>query len=72
MGGWMFRHAEDADAVRDEQAKVLNAIQPLSSEDPLHQTVRGQDGEGFIQKERKCRLIAPSQESLRIRRPRLL
>ena len=30
-----------ADAVRDEQAKVLNAIQPLSSEDVLHQAVRG-------------------------------
>ena len=41
-----------ADAVRDEQAKVLNAIQPLSSEDVLHQTVRGQYGEGVIQKEK--------------------
>ena len=41
-----------ADAVRDEQAKVLNAIQPLSSEDVLHQAVRGQYGEGVIAKER--------------------
>ena len=41
-----------ADAVRDEQAKVLNAIQPLSSEDVLHQTVRGQYGEGTIHKEK--------------------
>jgi len=41
-----------ADAVRDEQAKVLHAIQPLSSEDVLHQTVRGQYGEGFLGKER--------------------
>jgi glucose-6-phosphate 1-dehydrogenase len=41
-----------ADAVRDEQAKVLNAIQPLSSEDVLHQTVRGQYGEGQAQKEK--------------------
>jgi glucose-6-phosphate 1-dehydrogenase len=41
-----------ADAVRDEQAKVLNAIQLLSSEDVLHQTVRGQYGEGTIQKEK--------------------
>ena len=37
-----------ADAVRDEQAKVLNAIQPLSSEDVLHQAVRGQYGEGTV------------------------
>ena len=41
-----------ADAVRDEQAKVLHAIQPLSSEDVLHQTVRGQYGEGVIGQER--------------------
>jgi glucose-6-phosphate 1-dehydrogenase len=41
-----------ADAVRDEQAKVLNAIQPLSSEDVLHQAVRGQYGEGMLQKEK--------------------
>jgi len=41
-----------ADAVRDEQAKVLNAIQPLTSEDVLHQTVRGQYGEGVAQKEK--------------------
>jgi len=41
-----------ADAVRDEQAKVLHAIQPLSSEDVLHQSVRGQYGEGFLGKER--------------------
>ena len=41
-----------ADAVRDEQAKVLNAIQPLSSEDVLHQAVRGQYGEGTMAKEK--------------------
>ena len=41
-----------ADAVRDEQAKVLNAVQPLSSEDVLHQAVRGQYGDGTIHKER--------------------
>ena len=41
-----------ADAVRDEQSKVLHAIQPLSSEDVLHQSVRGQYGEGQIGKER--------------------
>ncbi len=41
-----------ADAVRDEQAKVLNAIQQLSSEDVLHQAIRGQYGEGVMQKEK--------------------
>src|SRR5438132_10993654 len=35
-----------ADAVRDEQAKILHAIQPLTSEEVLSRTVRGQDGEG--------------------------
>jgi glucose-6-phosphate 1-dehydrogenase len=34
------------DAVRDEQAKVLHAIQPLSAEDVLSRTVRGQYGPG--------------------------
>ena len=41
-----------ADAVRDEQAKVLNAIQPLSSEDVLHQAVRGQYGAGVVANEK--------------------
>jgi glucose-6-phosphate 1-dehydrogenase len=41
-----------ADAVRDEQAKVLNAIQPLNSEDVLHQAVRGQYGEGTVLNEK--------------------
>ncbi len=35
-----------ADAVRDEQSKILHAIQPLSAEDVLTRTVRGQYGEG--------------------------
>ena len=35
-----------ADAVRDEQAKILHAIQPLSSEEVLTRTVRGQYGPG--------------------------
>jgi glucose-6-phosphate 1-dehydrogenase len=34
------------DAVRDEQAKILHAIQPLSSEGVLSHTVRGQYGPG--------------------------
>jgi glucose-6-phosphate 1-dehydrogenase len=41
-----------ADAVRDEQGKILHAIQPLSAEDVLSRTVRGQYGEGFIGGER--------------------
>lgn len=36
----------NANAVRDEQAKVLNAIQPLTPEDVLSRTVRGQYGDG--------------------------
>jgi len=35
-----------ADAVRDEQSKILHAIQPLSSEDVLSHAVRGQYGDG--------------------------
>jgi len=38
----------EADAVRNEQAKVLHSIQPLDSEDVLTRTVRGQYGEGAI------------------------
>ncbi len=36
-----------ADAVRDEQAKILHAIQPSSPEDVLTRAVRGQYGEGM-------------------------
>jgi len=36
----------EADAVRDEQAKVLRAIQPMSEEEVLQRTVRGQYGAG--------------------------
>lgn len=38
----------EADAVRDEQSKILHAIQPFSPEDVLHRTVRGQYGEGEV------------------------
>ena len=38
----------EADAVRDEQAKVLAAVQRLSSEDVLHNSVRGQYGAGTV------------------------
>jgi glucose-6-phosphate 1-dehydrogenase len=41
-----------ADAVRDEQGKILHAIQPLSGEDVLSQTVRGQYGPGVVDGER--------------------
>ena len=36
----------DANAVRDEQAKILHAIQPISDEEVLSRSVRGQYGEG--------------------------
>jgi glucose-6-phosphate 1-dehydrogenase len=38
-----------ADAVRDEQAKILHAIQPLAPEDVLTRAVRGQYGDGEIE-----------------------
>ncbi|MGC1954419.1 MAG: glucose-6-phosphate dehydrogenase [Gammaproteobacteria bacterium] len=36
----------EADAVRDEKAKLLRAVQPLAPQDVLTQTVRGQYGAG--------------------------
>jgi glucose-6-phosphate 1-dehydrogenase len=42
----------EANAVRDEQAKILHAIQPFSNEDVLSKTVRGQYGEGIVDGER--------------------
>jgi len=41
-----------ADAVRDEQAKVLHAMQPLASEDVLTSSVRGQYADGVIADQR--------------------
>jgi glucose-6-phosphate 1-dehydrogenase len=41
-----------ANAVRDEQAKILHAIQPMSAEEVLHRTVRGQYGEGTVDGQR--------------------
>lgn len=38
-----------ADAVRDEQAKILHAIQPFNPEDVLTRAVRGQYGEGEVE-----------------------
>src|SRR5690349_8554529 len=37
-----------SDAVHDEQAKILHALQPLSPGDVLQDTVRGQYGDGMI------------------------
>lgn len=42
----------EANAVRDEQAKILRAIQPLTPEEVLTRTVRGQYGEGTVGGER--------------------
>src|SRR6478752_3405426 len=42
----------DADAVRDEQVKILRAIQPFSPEEVLTRSVRGQYGAGNIEGER--------------------
>jgi glucose-6-phosphate 1-dehydrogenase len=38
----------EADSVRDEQAKILQAIQPFTPEEVLYDAVRGQYGEGKI------------------------
>jgi len=42
----------EANAVRDEQAKVLHAIQPFSAEEVLVKTVRGQYGDGTMSGQR--------------------
>ena len=42
----------DADEVRNKQAEVLHAIQPLSPEDVLKSTVRGQYASGIVDGER--------------------
>lgn len=39
----------EADAVRDEQSKILHAIQPFSEEEVLRKTVRGQYDAGEIE-----------------------
>src|SRR6185369_15411014 len=38
----------DADAVRDEQTKVLRAVSPMTPEQVLQNTVRGQYGTGAV------------------------
>src|SRR5580704_14248077 len=47
-----------ADAVRNEQAKVLHSLVPFSSDDVLEYSVRGQYGEGMIGEERVPRYRA--------------
>lgn len=42
----------EADAVRNEQTKILHAIQPFSPEDVLQSAVRGQYGAGTIDKKK--------------------
>ncbi len=42
----------EADAVRDEQVKILRAIQSMSPEEVLRHTVRGQYGEGIVKGQR--------------------
>ena len=42
----------EANAVRDEQAKILHAIQPFTSEEVLSKTVRGQYGDGTMNGQR--------------------
>jgi glucose-6-phosphate 1-dehydrogenase len=42
-----------ANSVRDEQTKVLRAMQPFTPEEVLRRTVRGQYGEGIVGKDRR-------------------
>ena len=55
-----------ADAVRQEQTKILHAFQPFSAEEVLHRCVRGQYGEGMIGEE-QCSSYSRSQASTRHR-----
>src|SRR5579871_6106691 len=49
-----------ADAVRNEQAKVLHSLQPLNSEEVLQRSVRGQYGDGIIGDEKVPRYRSES------------
>ena len=48
----------DADVVRDEQAKILKALTPMTDEEVLMRTVRGQYGEGRSGAPRSLRIAA--------------
>ncbi len=51
----------EADAVRDEQAKILHAIQPMNDEEVIRRTVRGQYGDGQAKGERAIAYRAEAQ-----------
>jgi glucose-6-phosphate 1-dehydrogenase len=51
----------DADVVRDEQSKVLKAIQPMTPEEVLTRAVRGQYGEGMNGADRMAAYRSESQ-----------
>jgi glucose-6-phosphate 1-dehydrogenase len=53
----------DANAVRDEQAKVMEAISPILPEEVLTHSVRGQYGEGVLNSERLPAYRSESQVS---------
>ena len=59
-----------ADAVRDEQAKILHAIQPLAPEDVLTRAVRGQYGDGTDRRQARARVSLRSRTWRRIRIPK--
>lgn len=52
----------EADAVRDEQAKILRAIPPMTPEEVLKRSVRGQYGEGAVNGKR----VASYREEARV------
>ena len=56
----------DADAVRDEQVKILRAIQTLSHEEVLRSTVRGQYCEGAAGDQRVPCLPVRTKRSCRL------
>ena len=50
----------DADVVRDEQAKILKALTPMTDEEVLTRTVRGQYGEGLVKGAKIAGLSRPN------------
>ena len=59
-----------ADAVRDEQSKVLRAMQPFTPEEVLRRTVRGQYGAGHDRRKAASQAIGRNRTSTRSRIPR--
>jgi glucose-6-phosphate 1-dehydrogenase len=51
----------EANAVRDEQTKILKAVQPMTHEEVLTRTVRGQYGEGVVREEHAVAYRAESR-----------